>query len=583
MTVMVKRFDEEKYNEQMGMLLRKEEDNLIESLAAQYGIQYLDLRGVTINPEAIQLLSEEEARGANIVTFELRNKFLSVAFRNPNNPKTKDIIERLGKDYQITIFMTSVSSLEHAWDRYKDIRTTAASEKGVFDITEVEFQTLTSKFRTIESIGEYIATIRSANNSRRTSETLAAIFAGALGMGASDIHIEPEEGGVRLRYRLDGVLQDIYELEAKMLTRIMSRLKLLAGMTLNVRDEAQDGRFTFDVGEKVIEVRASVIPGAEGESIVMRLLDPTVASFQMDRLGLHENIKKVITEELQRPNGMIITTGPTGSGKTTALYAFLQQVHKPGVKIITIENPVEYKLDNIVQTQTSEDYTFSSGLRAILRQDPDVIMVGEIRDREVTETAINAAQTGHLVFSTLHTNSAAAAFARLIDLGADYRTLGNALNLVLGQRLVRILCVECKQARQATDEEFHVLNTLMEQHPQESALTAPLEIYEPVGCPKCKHTGFKGRQAIFEAIRVTDPVNDAIIRDPRESTIIEAAKPQMIATMAQDGAFKVVQGTTSFEELTRVIDVYKGMQLSKSKEAEKKTGLDMDEFMKHIV
>lgn len=580
---MMQKFDEDKHNERMGMLLRKEEDALIESLSAQYGYPYLDLRGVTINPEAIKVIPEQEARDSNIVAFELKNRLLSVAIRNPNNRDSKAIIDSLRRRFQVTVFMSSVSSLEHAWARYKDIKTTEAESKGVFDISESEFQRLAHKFKTNEKIAEHIQSLRTANNARRTSETMAAIFAGALGLGASDVHIEPEENGVRLRYRLDGVLQDIFELERKLHNRIMSRFKLLAGMKINIRDEAQDGRFTFDVGEKIIEVRASIIPGAEGESIVMRLLDPTVASFQMEKLGLNEKIKSVILEEISRPSGMIVTTGPTGSGKTTALYAFLQEAHSSEVKIITIEDPVEYKLDDIVQTQVSDGYSFGSGLRALLRQDPDIIMVGEIRDREVAETAINAAQTGHLVFSTLHTNSAAAAFSRLIDLGADYRTLGNALNLVLGQRLIRKLCEHCKQTRPATAEEFKVLSAHAEQHPQGHTLSEPLELSIPNGCAHCGHTGYKGRQGIYEAIRIDEAITEAILRDPREHTIQEAAKPQGIPTMPQDGSMFVVNGITSYEELTRVIDITKGLEVKTKKPDEKpKDDLDLA-FLENII
>ena len=574
--VMPRKFNEEKYKERMGLLHRKEEDNLIEAMAAKYGYQYLDLRGVAINPEALHLIEESVAREANVVTFEVKNKLLSVAIRNPNNKQTKEILKELNEKYQLTVFMTSVSSLEHAWARYKDLKKSEAEAKGVFDISEIEFQRLTKKLRTIEQVADSITSLRTANNARRVSETLAVMFAGALGLGASDIHIEPEENGIRMRYRLDGVLQDVFDIEKTMHKRILSRLKLLSGVILNIHDEAQDGRFTFDVGEKEIEVRSSVIPGSEGESIVMRLLDPTISTFQLKNLGLNDQLQAVVSAELKRPNGMIITTGPTGSGKTTALYAFMQEVHDAEVKIITIEDPVEYKLDDIVQTQVSDDYTFASGLRSILRQDPDVIMVGEIRDREVAETAVNAAQTGHLVFTTLHTNSAAAAFARLIDLGVDYRTLGNAVNLVLGQRLVRVLCEHCKKARAATAEEFSVLERLIEDHPAHITIAEPLEIFEAAGCEVCGHTGYKGRLGIYEAIRVDTGVEDAIIRDPREHVIKEAAKHQGIPTMQQDGASKVISGMTSFDELTRVIDVYRDLQ-------KKKPADGADDFSAHIV
>jgi type II secretory ATPase GspE/PulE/Tfp pilus assembly ATPase PilB-like protein len=254
---------------------------------------------------------------------------------------------------------------------------------------------------------------------------------------------------------------------------------------------------------------------------------------------------------------MILTTGPTGSGKTTALYAFLRAVHSPEVKVITIEDPVEYKVDGIVQTQVEEDYTFASGLRSVLRQDPDIIMVGEIRDQEVAETAVHAAETGHLVFSTLHTNSAAGAFPRLIDLGVDARLIGSSANIILGQRLVRKLCDNCKHQRAATTEEKDKITRILAGHPKPPTLTEPLMVYEAKGCDQCAGTGFKGRQGIFEAIRVDQAVEDAVINDPREHVILAAAKPQGIPTMPEDGIEKVLSGVTSLAELERVVDLTK--------------------------
>ncbi len=387
------------------------------------------------------------------------------------------------------------------------------------------------------------------------SAVLEVLFAGGLALDASDIHIEPEMGDVRVRYRIDGVLQDVIDLPKDDYTRMTSRLKLLAGLLINKRNEAQDGRFTFESGDKKIEVRTSVIPGSAGESIVMRLLDPTVASFDMEKLGLNPIMKKVMLEELKRPNGMIITTGPTGSGKTTALYAFLRAVHNSEVKIITIEDPVEYKVDGIVQTQVEEGYTFDSGLRSILRQDPDIIMVGEIRDREVAETAVHAAETGHLVFSTLHTNNAPGAFPRLIDLGVDARLIGSSANIILGQRLIRKLCDECKIKRSATPEEKAKIMRVIAGHPAPPAIEADMQVYEAKGCAVCGGTGYKGRRGVFEAIRVDQAVEDAVIRDPREHVILEAATPQGIPTMAEDGMEKVLAGITSLDELERVVDL----------------------------
>jgi type II secretory ATPase GspE/PulE/Tfp pilus assembly ATPase PilB-like protein len=371
------------------------------------------------------------------------------------------------------------------------------------------------------------------------------------------------------------------DLERGIYERLISRLKLLSGMILNIRNEAQDGRFTFTTKEKEVEVRSSIIPGASGESMVMRLLDPTVASFNLEQLGLNAILYGVMVEEISRPNGLIITTGPTGSGKTTALYAFLRKAHTADVKIITIENPVEYKVDGIVQTQVGNDYTFESGLRAILRQDPDIIMVGEIRDREVAETAIHAAQTGHLVFSTLHTNSAVGSFPRMIDLGVDYRMIGSSVNIVLGQRLVRVLCEHCKKARAANDTEAGLIRKILATHPKPPPVTGEITIYEEVGCEKCNHTGFKGRQGVYEAIRVDQDVEAAIINDPREHIILAAAKKQGIPTMAEDGIEKVLLGKTSLAELKRVVDLTEGRHIVQS-DATTVPGADAD-FLAHIV
>jgi type II secretory ATPase GspE/PulE/Tfp pilus assembly ATPase PilB-like protein len=544
----------------------------------QYGHQFVDLRGITLNPDAIKLLPEAEAKAGNMIIFETVRKRISVAIRNPNNVNTQKAIEGLkAQGYEPTIYMTSTTSLTHGWERYHDQKNTTATKQGVLDIDTDKIAAQIHSFKTPEDVASHILNIRTLNSARRISETLETMFAGAIGLGASDIHIEPEEGGIRLRYRLDGVLRDVIDVERKLYERIMSRLKLLSGMILNIRDEAQDGRFTFTLTDKSVEVRSSVIPGASGESMVMRLLDPTVASFTLEKLGLNSILNAVLLEELQRPNGMIVTTGPTGSGKTTALYAFLQEVHKPGIKIITIENPVEYKLDNIVQTQVSDDYTFESGLRAILRQDPDVIMVGEIRDREVAETAIHAAQTGHLVFSTLHTNSAVGAFPRLIDLGVDYRMIGSSVNIILGQRLVRILCEHCKKPHTPTEEELATIKKVLATHPAPPTLSSTVTIHDAQGCDQCNYTGFMGRQGVFEAVKVDDAVEEAVIRDPRENIILEAARAQGIPSMAEDGIEKVLLGITSLTELQRVVDLNSGRHTLK------KEAVGGDDFLSHVV
>jgi type II secretory ATPase GspE/PulE/Tfp pilus assembly ATPase PilB-like protein len=381
----------------------------------------------------------------------------------------------------------------------------------------------------------------------------------------------------------------VVDLDTYIYKRLMSRLKLLSGMVLNVKSEAQDGRFTFDFGDSEVEVRSSVIPGSFGESIVMRILDPNLASFKIENLDLNKKIKSVLDDQLKKPNGLILTTGPTGSGKTTALYAFLREVHNESKKIITIENPVEYKLEGIVHTQTDKDYTFSKGLRAILRQDPDVIMVGEIRDKEVAETAIHAAQTGHLVFSTLHTNSAISAFTRLLDLKVNPNSLRTSINIILGQRLVRKLCIECRQPYSANPQEVNLIKTVMTEHPEPKAINEPITLYRSAGCPACGNTGFKGRVGIFEAVVMDDKLEEVIVRDPREQSLREATKNQGIPSMLEDGIDKVLAGDTSIFELQRVVEFplsVTEVQIKEKKspidDPKEEVGLDED-FKSHVV
>ncbi|MBY0538763.1 type II/IV secretion system protein [Patescibacteria group bacterium] len=576
-------FNDSISNTQIAELRKRGEEKLMQSLAPQYGYDYIDLHGYTLNPEALTNISEADARAAHMVAFELNRKVISVATNAPNQPATNRVVQGLqNKGYTVALYLCSNASLEHAFARYADHKSATASKRGVLDINPEDIFRTAKNITTVQDVATGFDTIGSINSPRRISETLELIFAGALALKASDIHIEPEVQAVRLRYRLDGVLLDIFNLEQMLYGRIISRLKLLAGMTLNQRKEAQDGRFQFNFGEREIEVRASIIPGSSGESMVMRLLDPGVASFSMDKLQLNPLLLKVMQEQLKRPNGLIITTGPTGSGKTTALYAFLRAVHDSEKKIITIENPVEYKLDGIVQTQVGPDYSFSSGLRAILRQDPDIIMIGEIRDREVAETAIHAAQTGHLVFSTLHTNSAVGGFPRLIDLGVDSRIIGSSVNIMLGQRLARVLCKECKSTYEASERETALVTNIASGYPEHVDIPSPLVLYKSVGCPACGGTGYKGRCSIFEAVVIDNEVEEAVIRDPREHIILAAAEKQNIPTMAEDGIVKVLEGITSLDELERVVDLSNTRSNTPTPPTEPE-GEVIDDFASHIV
>ncbi len=544
-------FDDTQGDAKMADLRRREEEALVSTLAPQYGYEYINLNDTPIDIDALRLFTEQKSREAEAAIFARGNGTVSVAIRNPNHPEVLPFLEKIVEQgLEPIVFMTSLQSLDHAWSRYHEAKQATAETRGVLDVHPEAIAAYAKEIRTPLDVSAKIAEIQKKGGSEKISQTLEVLFGGAIALHASDIHIEPSQSVCRIRYRLDGVLAEVVDIDRYMYEHITSRLKLLSGLKLNIHKEAQDGRFTIDGASNEIEVRSSVIPGGYGESMVMRLLDPSAANFKFELLGLNARIHEVMLRELARPNGGIVTTGPTGSGKTTALYAFLQEIHTPEIKIITLEDPIEYKLPGIVQTQVSGNYTFAEGLRSILRQDPDVIMVGEIRDREVAETAVHAALTGHLVFSTLHTNSAVGGFARLTDLGVDPRMIGSAFNIFLGQRLVRKLCEKCKVARSTTAEEQNLIGRIMDQP------VALHTIYEAPGCEACGFGGFKGRIGVVEGILVDDAVEAAVINDPREVTILEAAKSQNIPSMQQDGVMKALAGITSLTEVARVLDLY---------------------------
>jgi len=537
----------------------KEEEDLTQLLAGKYKLPYLDLSTVTIDLDSLKIISEKEAREANLAVFQSTGKKLQVVIQSPNQDLAKRALKRLeDKGYTLTIFMVSKNSLDKAWSRYKEVPKFTEVTVGAIDISGNKLEELMEKTGNIDSFKTLILDLIASKKTHQISEVLEVILAGGIKIGASDVHIEPEEENVRLRFRLDGVLHDIIFFDHKIYKLILSRIKLISGLKLNIKDRAQDGRFSIHVKDADIEIRTSTVPGAYGESVVMRILNPDSISVTFEELGIEKRLFEILSKEIKRPNGMILTTGPTGSGKTTTLYAVLRKIKTPEIKIITLEDPIEYHLPGITQTQADKKkgYDFANGLRAILRQDPDVIMVGEIRDLETAKIAINAALTGHLVLSTLHTNNAAGTIPRLIDLGVNPNTIAPALNAALAQRLIRKLCNTCKVKSIPTEEEKALILKVIESLPEgtEKPNIENIELYKAGGCDKCTNTGYKGRIGVFEAILVDDNVERLILKNPTESDIKEEAKHQQIMTMAQDGIFKVIAGETSLEELRRVVE-----------------------------
>ncbi|MES2213841.1 MAG: GspE/PulE family protein [Patescibacteria group bacterium] len=553
-------FDEEKSNERTDMLKRQEEENLASILSTKHGVPYLDLSAHPINIDALRIIKEEDARSNEVAVFNVTDKKLDVAVLSPVSDKTHAVVADLeSRGYVPTIYMVSHASLQKVWDRYKDLSYSFETNSGALDISNQEILDIIKKVTTLADIEKLITDVLSMKKAYRISKILEIILAGGVALKASDIHLEPEETSVRLRFRLDGVLTDILHFDKDTFELLLSRIKLVSNLKLNTKGKAQDGRFSIRLGDEDIEVRTSLLPGPNDESVVLRVLTPEAISAPLESLGIHPRLLEVLMKEISKPNGMILTTGPTGSGKTTTLYAFLRKIYSPDIKVITIENPIEYHLGGIVQTQTDPDgdYTFAEGLRSALRQDPDVIMVGEIRDNETAEVAVNAALTGHLVLSTLHTNTAAGSFPRLIDLGVNPKIISSALNVSIAQRLVRKLCDKCKKEVALTDKQKGIVEEAL------AGITDPTYLegiqrdkaYEPVGCTECHNLGFKGRVGVYEAILIDANIEKAVINNPSERDIETAAKPQNLLTLAQDGVLKVLKGETSLTELGRVLDL----------------------------
>jgi len=551
-------FDETKVDKKIAELHKKEEEELANILSNKYGLQYIDLSSVPINTDALQLVTEATSKEAEMAIFNKVGKKISIAVRSPNDAKAKEAIKELEeRGFVPTLFMVSSNSIERAIKRYSDISFAVKTKAGMLDISGEEIKNILNTLKSVEDVKKLVDETLQMKKAYRISRMLEIMLAGGISLEASDVHIEPEEDTVRMRYRLDGVLVNITNIDKETYALLLSRIKLISGLRINLKNKAQDGRFSIRIDEEDIEIRTSMLPDAYGESVVMRILNPQTIALSMEDLGIENKLFDALQKEIGKPNGMILTTGPTGSGKTTTLYAFLKKTQTPEKKIITIEDPIEYHLEGIVQTQVDKkNYTFGNGLRSTLRQDPDIIMVGEIRDEDVAGTAINAALTGHLVFSTLHTNNAAGSFPRLIDLGVNPKVISSAVNIVLAQRLVRKLCESCKKQVETSDTQKSQINQVLEKIVDKENIPENVStIWEAGGCDKCNNTGYKGRIGVFEAVIMDKEVEALIKASASEREIAEVAVSQGILNMQQDGILKVLKGVTSLDELARVVDL----------------------------
>jgi len=545
-----------KSDDTLSKMNREAEERDAQRRAEKLKLPYLNLALLPIETEALSLIPEKDAKGSDMATIETKGGDVVLVALDPSGAEAKTEIKKLeAKNLKLKIFVVSKSSLNKAWDYYKYVAKSTAPLMGRVDIDKERIIGLKEKLIKLDTVKNEILAFDFRNNP--TGQILEIVLAGALGNRVSDIHLEPDEKFVRIRYRIDGDLRDVMtDLDKKIYQYLISRIKLLANLKINIGDRAQDGRITMGMGDKDIELRVAIAPSEFGEVVVMRVLDPEAISLSLPQLGFREDDLDIVKVELKRPNGMILNTGPTGSGKTTTLYAFLKFINSPDTKIITIEDPIEYHLEGIEQTQIDPgaDYTFVNGLRSMMRQDPDIILIGEIRDRETSEIAIQASLTGHLVFSTVHANRASGAIPRLEDLGVKATSIGPAMNLIIAQRLIKRLCPDCKQKVEVDAKLKEKIEKFIKGLPDRVNRSnfKDINIYKAVGCDKCSGIGYRGRVAIYELLKIDKDLESILVKGGGEIEIDELSRKKGMVTMQEDGILKIIQGLTTFEEVEKI-------------------------------
>jgi type IV pilus assembly protein PilB len=553
----------------------KQSERIVEAQARSMGLPYIDLKDFPISSEALSLISRDEAENLGAICFYKTDTEIRIGTTNPQNQEVMELMEQTKQKFpraNITLYVISTFSFSKALKLYDTLPKIREVVKGV-QVTDEDIKEFdANSFKNFADLQEKIKNVS-------MTKIINLIIAASLTMRSSDIHIEAEEQDIVIRYRIDGILHEVARISMDTWTKIIARIKILSGLKINITNRPQDGRFTIFLAKEKVDVRVSTIPTAYGESAVMRLLRSSATSLSFENLGIEGKAHDDLKREIERPNGMIITTGPTGSGKTTTLYAILNKLNNEETKIITLEDPIEYKLPGINQSQITHEadsavrdstlteglqsilkptkgYNFADGLRSILRQDPDIIMVGEIRDLETAETAINAALTGHLVISTIHTNSAAAAIPRFLSMGVKPFLLAPALNAVIGQRLCRRICPDCKREITLDDDTLNKVKEILAKIPENSGYKIDwdnVKFYKGDGCESCQGLGFKGRIGIYEIFTMSQEIEKVILSGKvSEYDMQEIAIKQGMITMVQDGLLKASRGITTVDEVFRV-------------------------------
>ncbi len=528
--------------------------------ARKLGVPFVDLTGKIVPTEALKEISEEAASFYQFVPVVKKGNVLEVGMLNPEDLKSLEAVKFIAqnRDFVPKIFLVTQTDFENVLKQYRTLK-----EEVETALTELERELAVKE----KPGGEERRTSTEAMLERVVTEApitkiVAVILRHALESRASDIHIEPTEDKMRVRFRVDGVLFIGLILPKAIQAAVASRIKILASLKIDETRIPQDGRFHSIIDNKKIDFRVSTLPTSFGEKVMLRLLDPSIGLMNFEKLGLEGHNLRMVKEAINKPFGMILLTGPTGSGKTTTLYAILHELNKETVNIISLEDPVEYYIEGVNQSQTKAEigYNFASGLRSILRQDPDIVMVGEIRDSETANLATHAALTGHIMLSTLHTNDVIGVVPRLIDMGVEDFLIPSSLNLAMAQRLVQRLCNECKKAVEPPAKIKAIIKKEVEQFSEEVKNDLKdldlenIKVWQAPGCEFCAQKGIKGRIAIYEALLMTPELEKIIVGEPTESKIKEEARRQGMISLRQDGIIKVLRGLVSFGEFIGAVE-----------------------------
>lgn len=555
----------------IGDINREFEEREAQNKANSLGLEYVDIAAFPLNPDVLRLIDEEQALKAELLPFYKKAKHLKLAVIDPNKGETKALIKDLEKQHYTTeTLICSRSGFVQVtpWYQSNLIKRKTIELRNAFN--ESDKATFESAFLGFGNLAEQLYHMTSP-------EALNEIEIAALKVRASDIHLQPLSNKVVLRFRLDGVLYDICDIEMETAKKLINHIKYQGGMKSNVSHVPQDGHLSFTVNERSVDLRVSTIPTEFVESVVMRVLDSRKGIKTFTELGFDALVEDKITRALRQRSGMILVTGPTGSGKTTTLYSMLAELNTSERKLVTLEDPIEYHLDNVTQSQvaSNSDYNFANGLKAILRHDPDVVLIGEIREMNTAKLTAEAALTGHVVFSSLHTNSSVGAITRLRNLGMESFNIASALNTVLAQRLVRKICPHCSTEVREEVYGFARFKVALERvrsiYPQlkakldtewlpiknseDKARHDFLTAHKGAGCEKCSHTGFLGQTVITEVLQMDDALRDLISQEARELEISAAVRSQdpRFLSLYEDGVRKVLKGETTLDEVLRVV------------------------------